>query len=107
MLRAQLRLRPPEAATIHHPPLPHLCHHHWPDVRAMVHPSPNTEGKGKKDGSAAEVRQSDTFAAEQPRHHPPDRICHNPPPTTAPPLPSPGSRGTTTDSSSIAAERES
>ncbi|GER31416.1 casein kinase I isoform epsilon [Striga asiatica] len=55
----------------------------------MVHPKPNTEGKGKKAGGIAELRPSDTIAAEQPRHHPPHRICRNPPPTTAPPLLSP------------------
>ncbi|GER37396.1 plasma membrane aquaporin [Striga asiatica] len=89
MPRPQPHHQPPETTAHHHPPLPHLCHHHWPEVRAMVNPRPNIKGTGKKYGSTAELRPSDTIAVEQPRHHPPDQIRRNPPPTTAPPLPSP------------------
>ncbi|GER47379.1 mitochondrial distribution and morphology protein 12 [Striga asiatica] len=55
----------------------------------MVNSGPNIKGTGKKDGSTAELRPSDTIAVEQPKHLLPDRIRRSPPPTTAPPLPSP------------------
>ncbi|GER41454.1 GPI inositol-deacylase [Striga asiatica] len=56
MPRPQPHHRPPETTAHHHPPLPHLCHHYWPEVRAMVIPEPNIKGTGKKDGSTAELR---------------------------------------------------
>ncbi|GER29293.1 mechanosensitive channel of smallconductance-like 10 [Striga asiatica] len=61
----------------------------------MVNSGPNIKGTGKKDGSTAELRPSDTIAVEQPKHLPPDRIRRSPPPTTAPPLPSPLAGGET------------
>ncbi|GER50760.1 zinc finger SWIM domain-containing protein 1 [Striga asiatica] len=72
MPRLHPRPRPLGAATILHPPLPHLCHRHWPEEKTLAHPNPNTVEKEKKVGSAVELLPSDTNVTERPKHPPPD-----------------------------------